>query len=367
MSQVAASGMMDEKTQELKSLLESKSRERHVVVIQDYPDPDALSSAFAYRMIAAEFGIECDIVYGGRISHQENLALINLVNIPVKRWENDEIGLRRYQGAIFVDSQGTTTSLTSLLEREKTPVIAMIDHHVAQERIPSVFQDLRPVGACASILTAYLKQGLLTLLPGKEEHRRLATALMHGIISDTGSMIKALSLDFEAAAFLQPFVDSELLMEILHQKRNHKVMEIIRVALADRDKRDGFCIAGVGYLRSTDRDAIPQAADFLLTEENIHTVVVFGVVVNTGGEDVIHGSLRTTKLTLSPDTFLKEALGQDENGHFHGGGKANAGGFEISLGFLSGQDDPEMDRVKWEAFNSKIRRKLLHKIGVETK
>ena len=36
-------------------------------------------------------------------------------------------------------------------------------------------------------------------------------------------------------------------------------------------------MAGIGYLRWTDRDAIPQAAEFILNEENVHTAVVFGI------------------------------------------------------------------------------------------
>ena len=44
---------------------------------------------------------------------------------------------------------------------------------------------------------------------------------------------------------------------------------------------ESFSIAGVGYLRAEDRDGIPQAADFLVTEENIHTAVVYGIVTGT--------------------------------------------------------------------------------------
>jgi nanoRNase/pAp phosphatase (c-di-AMP/oligoRNAs hydrolase) len=44
---------------------------------------------------------------------------------------------------------------------------------------------------------------------------------------------------------------------------------------------------------------------------------------------VVIGSLRTTKLTLDPDEFIKEAFGQDSQGRFFGGGRTGAGGFEI--------------------------------------
>jgi nanoRNase/pAp phosphatase (c-di-AMP/oligoRNAs hydrolase) len=56
------------------------------------------------------------------------------------------------------------------------------------------------------------------------------------------------------------------------------------------------------------------AADFLLTEENVHTAVVYGVLRKDRHAEALVGSMRTTKLTLSPDRFLKEALGVDETG-----------------------------------------------------
>ncbi|MBF0162090.1 MAG: bifunctional oligoribonuclease/PAP phosphatase NrnA [Magnetococcales bacterium] len=349
---------------QLANLLKERGGERHIVVLQDFPDPDAISCGFAYRCIAAQWGIECDLVYGGRISHQENIAMVNLLNITVTLCELEEIPPDRYQGSVFVDGQGTTSCLVDRLERARVPVLIVVDHHAQQDRLQPLFADIRPsVGACASIFVEYLCDGLLPLV-SKTEHRNLATALMHGIISETGALIEAQAQDFTAAAYLQPFCDRELLNEILHQQRSQKVMEVIRVALENRVIRSGYCISGVGYLRAADRDALPQAADFLLTEEMVHTAIVFGIVLGDREEE-IHGSLRTTKLTVSPDQFLKESLGKMVGGSHYGGGKARAGGFEIPLGFLSGHDDPDLAKLKWDTFNAKIQKKFFTKIGAE--
>ncbi|MBF0142838.1 MAG: bifunctional oligoribonuclease/PAP phosphatase NrnA [Magnetococcales bacterium] len=346
-------------------LLSGREGERHAVVLQDFPDPDAISCGFAYCLLAEANGIEAEMIYGGRISHQENLALINLLDIELIRYTPEAIPPGRYQGAVFVDNQGTTSALTETLEQQNVPILAIVDHHNDQGRLTPLFLDLRPVGACASIFAEYLSEGLLALKPSRPDHRRLATALMHGIVSDTEAMVHAKSLDFKAAAFLEPFIDKEILVTILHQKRSHKVMEVIKLALANRVVRDGLCLSGVGYLRAEERDAIPQAADFLLTEENVHTAVVYGVVRSANEHEAIHGSLRTTKNTLGPDSFLKETLGKSDDGSYYGGGKAMAGGFEIPLGFLSGQDDLELDQTKWRAFDAKIRRRFMNKIGIE--
>ncbi|MBF0272948.1 MAG: DHH family phosphoesterase [Magnetococcales bacterium] len=354
------------KVTQLEALLTGREGERHAVILQDFPDPDAISCGFAYHVLAAERGIQTELIYGGRISHQENIALINLLEIQVTEWVADEIPANHFQGAVFVDNQGTTSNLVDRLDHAGVPVLAVIDHHDHQTRLNApLFTDIRPVGACASIFTHYLSEGLLPLRPSKPEHRRLATALMHGIVSETGSMLHAQPFDFTAAAFLQPFYDIDLLMDILHQRRNHKVMEVIRLALANRVIKAGLCLSGVGYLRGEDRDAIPQAADFLLTEDTVHTAVVYGIVAMADGLECIHGSLRTSKNSLSPDAFLKDVLGRTEQGVFYGGGKAGAGGFEISLGFLSGNDSEELAMIKWNAFDAKIRKKFFKKIGME--
>ncbi|MBF0357591.1 MAG: bifunctional oligoribonuclease/PAP phosphatase NrnA [Magnetococcales bacterium] len=352
---------------EFLALLEGREGERHAVILQDFPDPDAISCALAYRLIAGERGIETDLIYGGRVSHQENIAMINLLDIELIEWGQEPIPTGQYAGSIFVDNQGTTANLTGRLEAANVPTLAVIDHHAKQNLLQPLFQDVRAIGACASIFVSYIEKGALELKSSKLEHRRLATALMHGIISETGSMITALPQDFTAAAKLQPFIDNELLMEILHQQRSHRVMEVIRMALENRVIREGFCFSGIGYLRSSDRDAIPQAADFLLTEATVHTAVVYGMVTHSNGSESINGSLRTTEVALGPDSFLKDALGKMENGNFYGGGKSNAGGFAIPLGFLSGQDDEELARLKWKAYDEKIRTKFFNKIGVDNK
>ncbi len=348
---------------QLEALLKGRSGERHVVILQDFPDPDAISCGLAYRCLVAQWGIETDLVYGGRISHQENLAMVNLLGINIMQCESDEVPSERYQGSVFVDGQGTTSCLVERMERAGIPVLIVVDHHAQQDRLKPLFSDIRPaVGACASIFVDYMQGGLLPLV-AKAEHRKLATALMHGIISETGALIEAQAQDFTAAAYLQPFCDRELLNEILHQQRSHQVMEVIHLALENRVIRSGYCISGVGYLRADDRDALPQAADFLLTEEMVHTVIVFGIV--QGEREEIHGSLRTTRLTLSPDQFLKDALGRMASGSHYGGGKARAGGFEIPLGFLAGHDDPELSKLKWDTFKAKIQKKFFTKIGAE--
>ena len=193
------------------------------------------------------------------------------------------------------------------------------------------FSDIRRTGAAATIYAKYLEQGLVEMDKSQRDHMIAATALMHGIISDTSGFIQAQAEDFQAAGFLSRFSDAELLGQIMRQSRSKQVMELIRRAVGDRVTVESFSIAGIGYVRAEDRDAIPQAADFLLTEENIHTAIVYGIVTGTDQQEKLIGSMRTSKITLDPDEFIKDAFGKNETGHYFGGGKMLAGGFEVPL------------------------------------
>jgi len=351
------------KAAELAALLEANRGQRHAIVMQDYPDPDALSTAWAHQMIAARFGVECDIIYEGRISHQENLALVQLTDLEIVRY-NEGHSLDQYQGTVFVDNQGTTSALTDRFDAIGVKPLVIVDHHERQDRIEAEFTDIRKIGATATIYTEYIREGLLDLNKHDANHMKLATALMHGIRSETSGLIRAREEELEAASFLSRFADSSLLEDILSVKRSKQVMDVIRLALENREIRDNYSISGVGFLRVEDRDSIPQAADFLLTEENAHTAIVYGIIIK-GDKEMVVGSMRTNKVTLNPDEFLKEALGTTETGRHYVGGRRGAGGFEIPIGFLAAVKDDELARMKWRLYDELLKKKLFAKIGVQ--
>jgi nanoRNase/pAp phosphatase (c-di-AMP/oligoRNAs hydrolase) len=349
----------------LKATLERHRGDRQIVLLQDFPDPDALSGAWAYQLIAKQYNINCDIIYAGALSHQENIALVKLTGLPTKKITAvhfKEKDLSGYQGCVLIDNQGTTCQLLSLVQDAGIPITVIIDHHSLQDDLNAEFVDIRPsTRATATILTQYLQAGLLRLDSSISEHVKCATALMHGLRSDTNRLMQAQEEDFMAAGYLSRFYDAQLLNAILHVYRSKRVMEVIQRSLTNRVVQNNFSIAGVGYLRYEDRDAIPQAADFLVTEENVHTAVVYGIVRDEDDEvELVIGSLRTSKLTLDPDEFIKEAFGKNSEGRFFGGGRFTAGGFEIPVGFLCGfNDNSDFSKMKWEVFDNQIKQKLI--------
>ena len=149
----------------LRHLLITHADSRQLVLLQDFPDPDALSAAWAYQLIAAAYDVDCDIFYSGTLSHQENIALVKLTNLPAKRWSNQKPpDLSQYAGYVLIDTQGTTSQLLERVNTAGLPLLVVIDHHRLQGKSNAEFSDIRPdTRATATILTQYLQAGLLDL------------------------------------------------------------------------------------------------------------------------------------------------------------------------------------------------------------
>ncbi len=349
-----------------RDFLDAHRGEKHIIALQDFPDPDAIAAALAYEKLAEPFDIRTDTVYEGGISHQENRALVQVLDIRLTRF-TDALALDTFDGAVFIDNQGTTTRLKDRLDEAGVPTLAVIDHHADQKLLQPEFADIRPVGAAATIFADYLHSGLIIQLDGEDPHHaRLATALMHALRSETNGFMHAGPAEYAAGAFLSAHQDVLLVEKVLHVQRSRGTMDVIQAALTHRRVLGGFSLAGVGYVRHADRDAVPQAADFLLTEENVSAAIVYGLLTGEDDErEIVVGSVRTNRITLDIDGFLKRALGADARGRFYGGGRAGAGGFEIPVGFLEGSPDSEQMRLKWEAFDQQIRSKLVRAAGLD--
>jgi nanoRNase/pAp phosphatase (c-di-AMP/oligoRNAs hydrolase) len=254
----------------------------------------------------------------------------------------------------FVDS-GARIETPVQDELEAKHFFAFVDHHKRVADVPAEFVDVREeAGSTATIFTEYLRGAHPEGLDADDpEHVKLATALMHGIRSDTRLLLEASEADFLGAAYLLPAVDQALLRKISAQSLSPAVMDMIQAALERRRIYDNFLVSDVGFVRKEHRDGIPQAADFLLTRAGIDTVLVFGIV----DAKTIEGSLRTRSDTINPDAFLKRAFGIDEErgSHFGGGNTRNKGAFQIPIGFLAQHKDrDQLYRLAGEIIHEKF-------------
>lgn len=326
----------------LAPLLEEHSGCGHLVLIQGTPDPDAISSALALEFLGAQYDIDTTILSFHNVSHHENRALVKRLGIKLTRY-SPEFDLSPFSIYSIVDSQRATTPIDTRLEESGVKFFAFIDHHREDANHPAaMFVDVRQqVASTASICTEYLREAFPAgLTPGDPIQVKLATALMHGLRSDTAKFLLATQLDFDMAAYLAPCVDAQVIELIERKVLTSAMLDMFENALVNRRLHDNFIFSDVGFVRSIDRDGIPQVAELLLTREGTDTVLVFGIV----DEKTIDGSLRTRSETINPDEFLKGFLGvSPESGRYYGGGNIrDRGGFQIPLGFFSMHEDKNL-------------------------
>jgi len=324
---------------ELREVLARHRGEKLLMILTGYPDPDNIASGLAHKFLAKGFDIDTTLLCFQEVSHQENRALVKRLEIDLQLYD-DKFDLQPYSACSFVDTQKSETPIADKLADKA--LVSFVDHHKRLGEVAAEFVDIREEAAStcalyAEYLRAQYPQGLN---PGEVEQVRLATALMHGIRSDTLALLEATRLEFEAAAYLWPCVDQALLKKISAQSLAPPVMDMIQKALEKKQVFDNFIFTDVGFVRREHRDGIPQAADFLLQREGTDTVLVFGIVEGK----IVDGSLRTRSDTINPDAFLKKAFGlDDEKKAYYGGGNIrDKGGFQIPLGFLGHYADREL-------------------------
>jgi nanoRNase/pAp phosphatase (c-di-AMP/oligoRNAs hydrolase) len=329
----------DKKWAEFRAVLARHQGEKMLVILTGYPDPDNIAASLAHRFLAKEFDINLTLLCFHEVSHQENRALVKRLEIDLQLYD-DKFDLKPYSAYALVDTQRIDTPISDQLA-DKT-LLSFVDHHKRLGEIAAEFVDIREDAASTSaIYIDYLRarhpQGLN---PGEVDQVRLATALMHGIRSDTMALLEASRLEFEGSAYLWPCVDQALLKKISAKSLPPAVMDMIQKALEKKQVFDNFIFTDVGFVRSEHRDGIPQVAEFLLQREGTDTVLVFGIVDGK----TVDGSLRTRSDTINPDTFLKRAFGLDEEKkiYYGGGNIKDKGGFQIPLGFLAQSPDRDL-------------------------
>ncbi|MFC7096624.1 DHH family phosphoesterase [Halobaculum marinum] len=287
------------------------------VVAHDNPDPDAIAAAVALVRIANFAGTAAEAVYYGDISHQENRALVNLLDIGMRRLDPAVDPREEFAAFALVDHSrpGVNDSLPTDIE----PVV-VVDHHPPREPIDAGFIDLRDgVGATSTLLAEYMDR--LGLTPD----RQVATALLYGIRIDTKDFTREVSeADFDAAASLFEYADTSVLDRVETPSLSASVLDVLADAIENREQRGTALATCVGEI--TDRDALAQAADSLLNMEGVNTTLVYGF-----RDGVVYASGRTRGADLDLGETLRDALDQIGSA----GGHADMAGAQIPLGILA--------------------------------
>lgn len=276
------------------------------IITHKNPDPDAISSAVALAEIARHASptkLTTRIFYEGNIGHQENRTFVNLLDIKMEHLTTDALSRCTYLAMVDCPGPGSNNDVPP-----QTKINIIIDHHKEGKHMAtqSTFVDIRPgVGATASILTQYLQELDVPV------DKRVATALLYGIRTDTKEFKRNVTpQDLSYAGFLLPLTDSDLLDKIMSPSMSQETLDVIGTAISKRKIQSGYLFSNVGYVMN--RDALPQAAEILITLEGVNTALVYGITDNA-----IVISARNRDIRLHIGNALSEAFGEmgDAGGH----------------------------------------------------
>ena len=276
------------------------------IITHKNPDPDAISSAMALAEIAKQANgktLATRIFYEGNIGHQENRTFVNLLDIKMEHLTADALAKCTYLAMVDCEGPGANNDVPP-----QTKINIIIDHHREGKHVTNQnnFVDIRPgVGATASIMTQYLQELDVPV------DKRVATALLYGIRTDTKEFKRNVTpQDLSYAGFLLPLTDADLLDKIMSPSMSQETLDVIGKAIHERKIQSGYLFANVGYVMN--RDALPQAADLLISLEGVNTALVYGITDNA-----IVISARNRDIRLHIGNALSEAFGDmgDAGGH----------------------------------------------------
>ncbi len=321
---------------DLTQLIQILSDGNVYIQTHNYPDPDAIASAFGLQKLLAHFGINAAICYDGTAEKLSAQAM--LTNFGIEMTAVSELTeMSEYDKIVTVDSQKYNSNLTDLVGDE----VACIDHHPTMIPCEYQYKDVRIVGACSSLIAEYFFDN--GIIPEQD----VATALVYGIKMDTADFSRGLTqFDVEMYAKLFPYADNDLLdrmkintMEFADLKAYGSAIENIQV----------FGNVGYAFIPFECPDAlIAMISDFILALD----IIEFSVIYAVRG-DGFKFSVRSELPQLHAGKIIHTALEYIGSG----GGHARMAG-----GFASGAALPENETLR----NHEIRRCFEQAIAVHT-
>lgn len=294
----------------INALMDSLKSEKSVFIQpHDFPDHDAVVSAFGLQYFFRLNGIASHIVYDMEIQRESLKTVIRDLYIDIR--PVDACEMTPFDKIILVDGCKGNKNVRDLIGDE----VGIIDHHTALCLEDIQFADIRTdYGACATIIASYFFESNLPM------PREVATALMIGISLDTGFLTRGVC-EQDLKAYWQCFnlADTDYVNSILRNNIQFDDLKQYRFMLNHMKCIDrlAFCY----FPHGCDQNLLGILGDFLLSLDLIDFVVLCA-----HNENRINFSLRSEEADWEADAIARQIL----QGIGFGGGHAEMAGGVIN-------------------------------------
>ncbi len=274
----------------------------HKVWIQthNFPDPDAIASAYGLQQFLLYHGVDSEICYTGMVDKISVTKMFSTFNIDASLVEHSEINESDY--VVLVDGQKYNANLTDIPGDE----VAVIDHHKTVYPCEYLYKDVRIVGSCATLIAEYYKESNTPMSD------TVATVLSYGLKMDTDSMNRGVTkLDIEMMEYLFDKTDQDLVKALYS---NDMELQDLRAYGAAIENIQIFGAVGLARIPFNCPDAlIAMVADFIMRLEQVTLAIIY-----SEREDCLKFSIRCEDPNVHAGDMTREALKGigDGGGHF---------------------------------------------------
>jgi nanoRNase/pAp phosphatase (c-di-AMP/oligoRNAs hydrolase) len=311
--------------------IEAVSKYKSIAIyIPGSPDPDAIASAYALKLILKKKLIDSDIFAEKRLSLLQNQAFISQLQIPIVFGK--DINLKKYQAYIVPDFQNNKIEAIG----DQIPCVAHIDHHdKSKGTVKADFSLIRTdAGSTSTLVTLMIKN--MDLEFSEQDMVSMATALAFGIQTDTDKYNNITALDLNALDFLSTFADVSILQGINSMPLSPETIRYYNLAKENEQVYKDWAFYGIGFIDAKNRDSIAIAADMILKNSAHNVVAVYAIIENhKKRETYLDVSLRSASSSIDLNKVIKKITP-------NGGGRKYKGAYQVKLNYLQSTPDSDM-------------------------
>ena len=253
-------------TEKLERLLQAITHKHVYIQTHNFPDPDAIASAYGLQQLLKHFGIEATVCYQGEIERFNTNYIIEKLDIKFSKLVDINEALQEDDEVILVDAQKFNGNVVDITGEE----IASIDHHPIFIPTEYRFSDIRPeVGACASMIASYFFDNDIPM------DNQTALVLTFGIRSDTAKLSRGVSqLDMDMLCKLFPLCDKDVIYYLETSELEFGDLQAYAKAIESIQLYEGnvaFAFAGDNCQEAL----VASVSDFILSLREVSFCVVY--------------------------------------------------------------------------------------------